>query len=51
MDVSLFDQLVKKVKPSITMKNTTMGDSIPAHDKLSMTLRFFASGESYTQLT
>ena len=50
MDVTLFDELLKKVKPYITKKNTTMRDSITAHDKLCVTLRFLASGESYTQL-
>ena len=50
MDVNLFDELLKKVKPYITKKNTTMRDSITAHDKLCVTLRFLASGESYIQL-
>lgn len=50
MDVSLFDELLEKLKPLITAKNTTMRESIHAHDKLCVTLRFLASGESYTQL-
>lgn len=50
MQVSLFDEILEKVKPYITKKDTTMRDSISAHDKLCVTLRFLASGESYTSL-
>lgn len=50
MDTSLFDELLEKVKPHLTKKDTRMRDSISAHDKLCVTLRFLASGQSYTQL-
>ena len=50
MDVSLFDELLEKVKPHLTKKDTKMRDSISAHDKLCVALRFLASGQSYTQL-
>ena len=50
MDISLFDELLEKVKPHLTKKDTNMRDSISAHDKLCVTLRFLASGQSYTQL-
>ena len=48
MDVHLFDELLEKVKPYISKENTMMRDSITAHDKLCVTLRFLACGESYT---
>ena len=50
MDISLFDELLEKVKPHLTKKDTSMRDSISAHDKLCVTLRFLASRQSYTQL-
>lgn len=51
MDVSLFDEVLEKITPYITKQNTVMRDSISAHDKLCVTLRFLASGQSYTELT
>ncbi len=50
MDVHLFVEILGKVKPYISKENTTMQDSITAHDKLCVTLHFLACGESYTQL-
>lgn len=51
MDATLFDEVLEKVKPYITKQNTTMRDSISAHDKLCVTLHFLASGQTYTQLS
>ena len=50
MNATLFDEVLEKVKPYITKQNTTMRDSISAHDKLCVTLHFLASGKTYTQL-
>jgi hypothetical protein len=39
-----------KIKPIIQRQNTNMRDAISAHEKLSCTLRFLASGVSYRDL-
>ena len=49
VDAILFDEVLEKVKPYIKEQNTTMHDSISAHDKLCVTLHFLASGQTYTQ--
>lgn len=50
METCLFDEILEKVKPHISKKNTVMRDSISAHDRLCLTLRFLASGASYKDL-
>ncbi|XP_071961474.1 uncharacterized protein [Antedon mediterranea] len=50
MDHILFDHLLKLVGPTISRKDTVFREAIPAHHRLSVTLRFLATGESYTSL-
>ena len=50
MDTILFDELYEKVRPVIEKKNTNMRDAISAHERLSVALRFLASGSSYGDL-
>ncbi|XP_033104337.1 uncharacterized protein LOC117106923 [Anneissia japonica] len=50
MDYMLFDHLLELVGPTISKKDTNLREAIPAHHRLSVTLRFLATGESYTSL-
>lgn len=46
----LFDQLVELVTPYIQRQNTNMRQCISPKERLSLTLRFLATGESYRSL-
>lgn len=46
----LFDRLVKLVTPYIQRQNTNMRECISPKERLSLTLRFLATGESYRSL-
>lgn len=50
MRTDLFDQLVDMVKPFIQRQNTNMRECIPPRDRVSVTLRFLATGEAYRSL-
>lgn len=50
MEPSTFEEILAKVKPVIEKQNTLMREAISAHEKLSLTLRFLASGPSYRDL-
>ncbi|BES91466.1 Hypothetical protein NTJ_04273 [Nesidiocoris tenuis] len=50
MDEPTFCWLLEAVTPRIEKKNTTMRQSIPPAERLSMTLRFLATGESQESL-
>lgn len=43
-----FQNLLRAVEPMISKQNTIMRQSIPAHKRLSMTLRFLATGKYLT---
>jgi len=45
-----FEELLRKVGPYISKENTHFRLSIPAEHKLFITLKFLATGESYTSL-
>ena len=45
-----FDEILKLIEGEITKSNTNMRDSIPANVKLAATIRFLATGDSYTDL-
>lgn len=45
-----FDMLLQKVKPFIEKQNTFMRKSIPANERLALTLRFLATGKKYEYL-
>lgn len=47
MDFQLFNNLLDKVSPFIQKQDTVMRKSIPPIQRLSLTLRFLATGESY----
>ena len=44
-----FQELLRKIKPYIEKKWTVMGDLTPAEDKLTLTLRFLATSDSYSR--
>ncbi|XP_015905945.1 uncharacterized protein [Parasteatoda tepidariorum] len=50
MDEESFLILLEKVSPMISKQNTVMRDSIPAAERLAVTLRYLASGDSYSSL-
>lgn len=50
MRADLFDQLVDMVMPFIQRQNTNMRECISPRDRVSITLRFLATGETYRSL-
>lgn len=50
MDEHTFLKLLSFVKPHIEKEDTNMRLSIPARDRLTVTLRYLATGESYRSL-
>ena len=45
-----FDELLELIKADISKYDTNMRDSIPANIKLAATVRYLATGESYSEL-
>jgi len=45
MDQTCFDELLDMVKPQLQKQDTNMRKSIPAGEKLALTLRYLATGE------
>ena len=45
MDQTCFDELLEMVKPHLQKQDTNMRKSIPAGEKLALTLRYLATGE------
>lgn len=50
MDTETYNDLLKSVTPYIKRQNTCMRRAISAHERLSATLRFLATGRSYKDL-
>ncbi|XP_030758852.1 protein ANTAGONIST OF LIKE HETEROCHROMATIN PROTEIN 1-like [Sitophilus oryzae] len=50
MSVTDFEYLLNSVGPKIAKRNTNYRDAIPPHERLAVTLRFLAAGDSYTSL-
>lgn len=50
MDSATYDDLLHKVRPLIGKKDTIMRCAITANERLSATLRFLASGQSFEDL-
>ncbi|XP_068759068.1 uncharacterized protein [Montipora capricornis] len=50
LDRESFDTILAKIAPLITKKDTLMRRSIPPGEKLSITLRFLATGEKFSDL-
>ena len=47
MDQACFDELLEMVRPLIQKQDTNMRQSIPAGEKLALTLRYLATGECF----
>lgn len=50
MSSDLFETLLQYITPSIEKQNTIMRDALPARLKLQITLRYLASGDSFSSL-
>lgn len=50
MDVDTYEDLLRWVTPAIKKEDTVMRDAITPNERLSATLRFLASGQSYEDL-
>lgn len=50
MNGELFDELLALVTPQIKKKNTIMRDAIPVSQRLSITLRYLATGNSFEDM-
>ncbi|KYN27983.1 hypothetical protein ALC57_02607 [Trachymyrmex cornetzi] len=50
MDLQLFNNLLDKVSPYIQKQDTVMRKCIPPIQRLSLTLRFLATGESFRNM-
>lgn len=50
MHVSDFELLLTKIGPAIKKQDTNMRKSIPIEQRLAITLRFLATGDSFTSL-
>ena len=50
MNSAAFDELLRMLAPIITKQNTVMRDSIPAYTRLSVTLRYLATGNTFEDL-
>lgn len=46
-----FECLLSRIGPFIAKRDTNMRESIPIQERLAVTLRFFATGDSYASLS
>lgn len=51
MSATDFEYLLKKIGPMIQKQNTNMRKSFPIQERLAVTLRFLATGDSFTSLS
>lgn len=51
MSATDFEYLLNKLGPIIMKQNTNMRKAIPVQERLAVTLRFLASGDSFTSLS
>ncbi|KAF7272115.1 hypothetical protein GWI33_015079 [Rhynchophorus ferrugineus] len=51
MSAKEFEWLLNAIGPEITKQNTNYREAIPTKERLAITLRFLASGDSYTSLS
>jgi hypothetical protein len=50
LDATSFDELLKMITPRIEKRNTTMQDAIPPSQRLSITLHYLATGNTFEDL-
>ncbi|XP_015372634.1 PREDICTED: uncharacterized protein LOC107167931 [Diuraphis noxia] len=50
MSISSFDELLSRIKHRLQKENTILRDSIPPEERLSETLRYLATGTSFSSL-
>lgn len=50
MSMSDFEKLATIIGPQIAKRDTTFRETIPINERLAVTLRFLATGDSYTSL-
>jgi hypothetical protein len=50
LDATSFDELLKMITSRIEKKDTTMRDAIPPSQRLSITLRYLATGNTFEDL-
>jgi hypothetical protein len=50
MNEQLFNELLKKITPYLTRKDTVMSDSLSAEERLALTLRFLANGRVFEDM-
>ena len=50
LDTTSFDELLKIITPRIEKRNTTMRDAIPPSQRLSIVLRYLATGNNFEDL-
>ena len=50
LDTTSFDELLKVITPRIEKRNTTIRDAIPPGQRLSITLRYLATGNTFEDL-
>uniref|UniRef100_A0A8D8TZ39 Uncharacterized protein n=1 Tax=Cacopsylla melanoneura TaxID=428564 RepID=A0A8D8TZ39_9HEMI len=48
---SEFENILTMIAPQISKKNTTFREAIPAAERFGVTLRFLATGDSYSSLS
>ena len=51
MSATDFEYFVNKLGPVISKKDTTMRKSVPVKERLAVTLRFLATGDSFKSLS
>ncbi|XP_072142202.1 uncharacterized protein [Dermacentor andersoni] len=51
MPPSTFDTLLELLRPSITKEDTNYRPAVSAHDRLAMTVRFLATGETQRDMS
>ena len=50
MNEQLFNELLKKITPYLTRKDTVMRDSLSVEERLALTLRFLATGRAFEDM-
>ncbi|XP_040075461.2 uncharacterized protein LOC115327576 [Ixodes scapularis] len=50
MDTGTFEELLRKVRPLIEKQDTSFREAIPAGERLAITLRYLATGETFASM-